>query len=171
MNSQLEQARQVSLAARAQRRADRERLLVPTDSDDCVDWLWATDAYGYAMHGRQKASHRALELAGQPRPHPAACALHSCDRPICVNARHLSWGDRKRNARERQERGRLDHKGEKNPKSKLVEAQVVEILRRVESGEDRTALAAEFGVSHGAVADIAAGRTWQHITSATIRDR
>lgn len=130
-------------------------------ADGCVLWTGAVDQFGYPKHNHTLVTHVALVRDGRPKPPPPhANALHACDTPLCVNARHLSWGTRAENARQRQERKRLDHKGEGNPRHRLTEQDVHEVRRLLASGWTRADVARRFGVSKHAVVDIDLGRTW-----------
>lgn len=74
----------------------------------CWDWLGSKNLAGYgtvsadhARHLGEKFSHRIalalFELHHEGRPN----ALHSCDRPICCNPRHLRWGTADDNCNDR----------------------------------------------------------------------
>lgn len=54
-------------------------------------------------------------------------------------------------------------RGEANHRSKLTEADVLEIRRRLSTGEKGRALAAEFGVHESIVSEIKSGRHWRHV--------
>ena len=51
-------------------------------------------------------------------------------------------------------------KGERNARSKLTEADVETILRRLHAGETQYALAKEYGVASGTLNYVANGKTW-----------
>ena len=50
--------------------------------------------------------------------------------------------------------------GERNPSAKLTEEQVAEVRRLLVSGEPQRVIAAQYGVSRGAITKINRGRTW-----------
>jgi hypothetical protein len=56
-----------------------------------------------------------------------------------------------------------NNRGERHHKAKLTTAQVSEVRRRYGAGEMQTALALEFGVSKGAIANIVHGHTWRSV--------
>lgn len=58
-------------------------------------------------------------------------------------------------------------RGERVGSSKLTDANVREILRRLAAGEKQSALALEFGVVHQLVSQIAHGRIWKHLDVAS----
>jgi hypothetical protein len=75
----------------------------------CLDWPFAKHEKGYGQlkvqGATRKVTHLVLEMSGRPRP-AGLHALHSCDRPSCINPTHLSWGTNAENQRQKAERGR-----------------------------------------------------------------
>ena len=55
--------------------------------------------------------------------------------------------------------------GEKNPKYKLTEQQVIEICNKLVAKQTLQSIADEYGVSKGTISHIRNKRTWQEITS------
>lgn len=53
--------------------------------------------------------------------------------------------------------------GETNPNAKLTTSQVVQIRVRYHAGEALHHLAAEYGLTHRAISNLANGRTWSHV--------
>jgi transcriptional regulator with XRE-family HTH domain len=58
---------------------------------------------------------------------------------------------------------RVSLKGDRHGRSKLAEAQVVEIKRRLAEGFRQDLLAQEYGVSKATVSLIASGKRWSHL--------
>lgn len=56
-----------------------------------------------------------------------------------------------------------DQAGANNPSARLTEDDVRSIRTRYEAGTTQAALAAEFGVTAGAIAHIVRGNTWKHV--------
>lgn len=54
-------------------------------------------------------------------------------------------------------------RGEQIESARLTERDVVELRRRVSSGETQTSLALEFGITQSAVSLIVRGRRWKHV--------
>ena len=52
-----------------------------------------------------------------------------------------------------------------NGNSKLIETDVVEILRRLASGESQRLIAAHFGISQVLVGQIHRGKIWRHLSN------
>lgn len=86
---------------------------------------------------------------------------HICDNRACINPEHLILGTHADNSRDMVERGR-SARGERNSMAKLSEREVVRIL--LDAGQtSQYALGEEFGVHSSVIADVQAGRTWQHV--------
>lgn len=88
-----------------------EEHLEADPSDECVDWPFSSHERGYGflwVDGRNRTvTHVVLERTGRPRPTaPDDHALHSCDRPSCVNPAHLRWGSNADNIDDREVRDR-----------------------------------------------------------------
>ena len=121
--------------------------------DEC--WLWETalDRYGY---GRFQFRH--LKKKYDLKAHRVSymlthgCSLteadkvcHTCDNRACSNPAHLVSADNDWNMADCVSKGR-SARGSKHPNARLTETQVGEIRRRVAAGEQKSALAREFGV-------------------------
>lgn len=92
-------------------------------------------------------------------PHPDLVAMHSCDNIRCINPDHLSFGTQKQNLQGMTDRGRRA-RGEQSGRSKLAEADVIEIRGSTESQE---ALASRFNVTQSAISNIKSRKRWRHI--------
>lgn len=68
---------------------------------ECFFWPGSKDKDGYGMvkiKGKQLRAHRvALEIKIGRKLKRNEFAMHSCDNPPCINAKHLSVGDAKIN--------------------------------------------------------------------------
>ena len=58
---------------------------------------------------------------------------------------------------------RTDNKGTNNTRAKLTETDVVEIKRRIATGETAKEIAPDFGVTHYTIWGIRSGKTWKHV--------
>jgi len=79
---------------------------------DCVKWIGAKNRKGYGRtydsKKRPAPAHRvAWEIKNGPFPE-GMLALHSCDKPDCVNPDHIRPGTHKDNMKDREERGRTN---------------------------------------------------------------
>lgn len=77
---------------------------------------------------------------------------------------NLVYGTRLENGADTVRHGR-SNRGERHALSKLKDAQAADIKKRLESGEVRSALAKEYGVSYATIKLIHKGRRWAHIES------
>lgn len=86
---------------------------------------------------------------------------HQCDNPPCFNPAHLFVGTESDNAMDSARKLR-HHIGEKNPKAKLTDKKVVEIINL---GKEKEVvwLAKKYGVDRDTIDSILSGRTWKHI--------
>ena len=89
--------------------------------------------------------------------------LHTCDVPRCVNPKHLFLGTQTENMSDRDVKLRLCH-GEKSPKAKLSEVDVLKIIDMYNSrsGTCRS-IAKVYGVSQTSIWYIIKGRNWKRI--------
>jgi hypothetical protein len=87
--------------------------------------------------------------------------LHSCDNPICCNAKHLWRGTHYDNMRDMIDKGRKTPAfGEANGSAKLTEQDVAAIRASKKRGID---LAAEYEISPTNISDIRKRRIWRHV--------
>jgi len=136
--------------------------------DECWLWTKAHDRYGYGkfqfQHRRKKQcvkAHRTAYMLVHGREiGPEEFVCHTCDNRSCSNPAHLVLGDNDFNMADCVSKGRAA-KGHRHPNAKLTETQVVEIRRRVDAGEIRSALAREFGVSKSTITYVM-GRGWKN---------
>lgn len=134
-------------------------------SSGCWEWVGYTDPTGYGKLGENgtiKLVHRYAyeQLVGSIPPN--MCICHHCDNPKCVNPDHLFAGTHNDNLTDMCKKGRQGNQaGVANGNSKLDENQVAEIRRGLRLGQTQKSLALEFGVSRGAICNIATGKRWR----------
>lgn len=128
---------------------------------------------GYKQHaghrrigfrGRHYLAHRVAWIL-QKGPIPDGLFVcHRCDVPNCINVDHLFLGTAADNNHDRDAKGRhTPLRGSRSGTAKLAEWQVVEIKKRLGSGEKIRLLAEDFAVSMGAISSIKYGRNWAHV--------
>jgi hypothetical protein len=130
--------------------------------DECWIWMRAADARGYGRFGIRPRyvvlSHRyAWALTyGDPG---GLSVLHRCDNPPCCNPNHLFLGTHRDNSLDMAAKGRHPGPGligERHPKSKLRDQDVLEIRISTLPGVE---LAKRFGVTPTTICAIRRGRT------------
>lgn len=143
----------------------RMQISAPATSD-CVLWPFSVRSNGYGAayyQGKCTTAHRAMcTEAHGPAPTPMHDAAHSCGNRACVNKRHLRWATRTENQADRFLHG-TDDRGEKQYRSRLTTGQVTDIIRTQPRGSEVRRLAAELGVSRGAIYSIMRGKNWKHV--------
>ena len=132
---------------------------------DCVVFTGCTNASGYGqitIANKQVAVHRvAYELAHGPIPE-GLVIRHKCDNPPCIDPSHLELGTPQDNVMDKVARGRT-LKGSRNGSSKLVEAQVAEILEGLAMGVTHKVLAQRHGVATSTIGRISTREHWKHV--------
>ena len=154
------------------RTAYRSILQRCTEDGDCWLWLGAKDQHGYGVvcvEGKTRRAHRVtLDHALQQRGKSLGRrqALHTCDRPSCVNPAHLYPGTPKDNARDRESRNRgskVRVKGSSVVTAKLTEADIPPIRARLAGGESHRSIASAYGVNRDTIGAIARREAWLHV--------
>lgn len=158
------------------------RILARLDrTGNCWLWTGALDARGRGRvwrNGSLRLHHRAVwEILVGPIPE-GALLCHHCDNPQCANPAHLYIGDSKTNAGDMWQRGR--HwtqkeperaasvgsrlgsrnewaKGASNPKAKLTQDQVKQIIASPDGSRE---LARRYGVDRTTIQRIRRGSLW-----------
>jgi hypothetical protein len=128
-------------------------------------WLWTSHknkGYGRFWHsGHRTGAHRAAyQLFRGPVP-PGQCVCHTCDVRACVNPKHLWLGPNSKNIEDRQNKEN-QAKGERHPRAKLTEADVIEIRS---SKESYYRFALRKGLSKSCVRHAAVGRSWRYLNA------
>lgn len=128
-------------------------------------WEWkrhcSPEGYGWIyIHRCPLLSHR-FSFAVFNRCDPQNQVCHHCDNPKCVNPDHLFEGTQLENMRDCSLKGRnYVTSGEKNPKSKLTDAQVFEIRS---SSLPTSKLVETYGVTRLTIWRAKTGYSWPHI--------
>ena len=111
--------------------------------------------------GRTQLVHRRAREEAYGEIPKGLHVLHLCDTPSCYAPEHLFLGTNYDNVQDRVRKNRSNHpKGERNPKAKLTEKDVLEI--RADARVIKT-VAEAYGVSFGTISKIKTRRTWEHV--------
>lgn len=147
----------------------------------CWEWQGSHSLNGYGQIGVGGRSRKLLgahrvswELAYGPIP-DKLCVCHHCDNRGCVNPTHLFLGTHSDNSKDAFAKGRMIIPkvklfGEKNPRAKLTEKEVVQIRDEHASGEYSLAeLGRRFGVGPSTIFKIVTRKRWKHIRIKRLR--
>lgn len=132
-------------------------------------WLWTggVAGKGYGQFGKNNGqrfdSHRfSYELHIGPIPE-GLFVCHTCDVPRCVNPEHLFLGTNQDNMQDAARKGRTTI-GERNPRAKLTEEDVIELRSLWEPYQVTFQMLAEvYGVTDSSIRAAVLGVTWKHI--------
>ncbi len=153
-----------------------------TKTDGCWVWQGCKNYSGYGQITIKDKHYRAHRLAwiltnGEIPEGMFVC--HRCDNPSCVNPRHLFIGTPKDNVDDMISKGRAvfhifnnpqdnpppRYYGEKHPRAKLTEKQVLEIKELIKTDLTFRQIAAKYGVSKKTVSHIKTGYRWSYLNA------
>ena len=138
------------------------------DDESCWIWTRSLDSKGYGVfhafgeHRAHRASFVYHCMNGLPIP-DGMFVCHRCDRPSCINPKHLFLGTPGDNSADMASKGRAvgAPPGEAHHNAKLTNATVGIIRERAKDGATHTALAREFGISRPQISRIVRGLKWK----------
>ena len=140
----------------------RFEAMIKRSDDGCWEWLGhKRNGYGAIKSGRPSrksvGAHRvSYEMFVAPIP-AKMLVLHTCDNPGCVRPDHLVLGCHADNSRDMALKGRSGRR-------KLNRDEAFALLWRDASGEPRSKLADDYGISYQAVRAIARRQNWQSLS-------
>ena len=125
---------------------------------ECLEWSGATNDKGYGLtkvNGKITYTHRlALVLEGFNVLNKFV--IHSCDNPLCANAKHLSLGDQWDNM--------ADCVSKQRQSSKISEKQCLEIKQHLNEGQlYQWEIGEMYGITQSQVSRINTGINWNHL--------
>jgi len=133
--------------------------------DECWEWIGRKTKNGYGRLNIGPHPHRAHRLAfliANGRIDPELLVLHSCDRKLCVNPKHLSQGTTQQNSHEAVKRG-LYRRGVTNGRSKLTEYQIRQIRNSDHKVVSNVELAKRYRVTATIIGFVKRRKSWKHI--------
>lgn len=139
------------------------------EKNDCWDWKGSANPdqdYGqFCVNYKNQLAHRySMELFLGRSLLSSELVLHKCDRPGCVNPRHLFIGSFQDNSNDMMRKGRHRTKiGEDHPGAKLTEKDVIRIRRMASKGYALVDLAVAFGIGSYYVKRIVERKVWRHV--------
>jgi hypothetical protein len=141
-------------------------------------WVWTGSklwsGYGtLTFHGRSYRVTRFAYVLAYGSLADDDWVLHHCDYPPCVRPGHLFTGDHAANMADMRKKGRgwrgprpkmaAERRGTGNPGAKLTDALVIEIRRRVASGERQAHVARDLHISNATLSNVIHRKSWSHI--------
>lgn len=146
-----------------------EKHAEPENGRGCMIWRGPSNGtYGQTQvggrAGKMWLAHRLSWTVHFGAIPAGMCVCHRCDEPLCVNPRHLFLGTVADNMADKVAKGRHRNGvtlGLKNKKSKLSPEKAREIRHLHAAGGTQRALAAQFGVTKTAIAQVLRGETWR----------
>lgn len=142
-------------------------------SEGCWEWTGAVDHVGYgrfSVGGKHVSAHRMVWRLTHGEPERGLFVLHRCDNRRCVNPGHLFLGTHADNMRDMAAKGRkAPTGGERNGRSRLTEAEVMEIRRLRRGGLQLREIAARMGAPVETVGHAARGYSWAHLPGGLAR--
>jgi hypothetical protein len=147
---------------------DKNGPLISEILGHCWFWTGCRNRRGYGslwVDGKNILAHRFSYLLNRGSIPDTMSVLHKCDHPPCVNPAHLWLGTHQDNMRDMRSKGRYPQQLN-NRKSKLLDTQVMDILRTCIPGDPeygQRALARKYGVNCGLICLIWQGRYRPHI--------
>lgn len=137
---------------------------------ECWPWTGRVNWAGYGSFSAAGKEWRSNRLAWMFTRGPLERhehVLHRCDNPSCCNPAHLFLGDPSVNAKDRDSKGRgvppKRRVGEETTGAKLTASEVLEIRRRVASGELQKLVALDYCVNSKAICKIVNRQRWTHL--------
>jgi hypothetical protein len=148
----------------------------PEPNTGCFYWDGATTVTGYGQlwlrEGRKRhplLAHRVAYALEHGELAAGADLLHRCDNPLCCNPAHLRQGSATENNRDMDVRSRRacgdrHHNAGRRVEPKLNREAVVEIRRRLATGERVCDLARTFAITERNLQRIKRGEIWKGAT-------
>ncbi len=133
-------------------------------ANDCWPWTagCSKDDYGaFRIAGITFGAHRIAYFIETGIDPGAQQVCHKCDNPPCCNPKHHFLGGSRENVRDAVNKGRWPI-GVRHHNAKLTVENVLEIIRRFESGETQTALGLEYGIAQTGISLIVRRKAWKH---------
>lgn len=138
---------------------------------DCLVWMAGRNPQGYGRlvvgltsrgNKRMELAHRVAWMLAHPNDNIVERSIcHHCDNPPCCRVDHLFAATHADNMRDMADKGRAwVPAGEKHPRAKLREANILEIRA---SSEPPRVLARLFGVTVPTICNIRMRRLWPHV--------
>jgi hypothetical protein len=120
----------------------------------------------YGVKTKRVTLHRIIANAFIPNPQNKPCVNHKDGNKLNNSIENLEWVTRSENTRHAYKNNLIPN-GENHPKSKLTNSQVIDIYKRVYSGETCIKLSKEFNVHPETITNIKFKRMWKNVLNKT----
>ncbi len=126
----------------------------------CISHTQDTPGYTYLKrNGKSQGTHCYLYKITKGEIKKGNVIMHMCNTPQCINPEHLEQGTRQDDTNHKVLSGRHCY-GEKHPRAKLTEEQVMMIRSSEEKG---VKLGKELGYDSSAISKIRKNKRWKHL--------
>jgi hypothetical protein len=136
-------------------------------SNGCIEWdgYKCPEGYGVlSVQGKKVKAHRLAATLAYGQPQKNHRALHSCDNRPCINPEHLRWGTAKENYQDMIDRNRTNYaSGERHGKTKLTNADVLQIRELGKQGVSQTEIAKRYNMSQAGIWLILQHINWKNV--------
>lgn len=135
---------------------------IPEPNTGCWIWIGSLGANGYGnmiLGGKTLPAHRISYEQYIGLIPKGMCVCHKCDVRSCINPDHLFIGTHKDNMSDAVQKGRIP-KGEAQARSKLTEAQVIDIFN---DERPRAEISRDYNISKPTISAIKIGRNWKYL--------
>lgn len=135
----------------------------------CIEWRGAiTGGYGLLSlrnNGKRttRSAHRLSYEAHIGEIPKGICICHKCDNRKCINPDHLFLGTHLDNAKDREKKGRGNHRVGEECTAKLTEEQIILIRQLSIGGVSQKEIALKFGMNASTISYIVNQKTWKHV--------
>jgi hypothetical protein len=134
-------------------------------------WLWTglvnekRGNYGrFFVNRKSIRAHRASWLIAHGEWPADKLVCHKCDTPQCVNPEHLFLGTVQDNSNDMKRKNRQARVlGQDHNMAKLTNNDVIEIRKRIKSGQTQRSLAKLYNVSPALICVINKNQRWKHL--------
>jgi HNH endonuclease len=150
-------------------------LLSRTKPDgECLIWQGGTNGKGYGVIHRRPVNYYVHRLVCEAVHglKPGQIAMHTCDRPSCINPDHLRAGSYSDNSRDAVIKGRAKYirpdlaklaREGRFKNARLRPADILQIRTMLAAGVKQGEIGAKFGVGSRAISKINVGQRWGHV--------
>ena len=145
---------------------DRVYTLVERDGE-CLIFTGCKDECGYGRinrDGKLVRLHRAVWERDHGRIQNDGVVMHTCDRPACIEPRHLRLGTQVENIADMDRKGRrVSLVGSMHRCAKLTESDIPRIRAMLERGDTCASIGRIYKVTEAMIRHIKKGRAWTHV--------